>query len=79
MCYVVGKCSTEDVQNMGVYGHDGPNSTFLLLTLHRENVRRANGQRCRVGVDNNGTASLHHDVLSRLRGHSFRRSPYSGL
>lgn len=71
---LTGERSIEDLQNLGIYGHDGPDTALLSVTLHGSALRTALGQYRGLGIDHTRPTTVHYDVLSRLCRHTFQRS-----
>lgn len=68
-----GERSSENLQNMGIHGNDGPNSAVLPLQAHGSSLRPSMGQHRCMGFDYLRSATLHYDVLSRLCRHTLQR------
>lgn len=61
-----------DVQPVGFLWNDAPDTTFNGVGIHRETIRTPPRQHSSLDESNPGSTPLHHDVLPRLRYHSFR-------
>lgn len=71
-CLVVGERATEDIQNLGFHGNDGTNTVVTFLKAHGSKLWATLWQHRCMGIDHSGATVVHHDVLSRLRGHTFQ-------
>lgn len=59
---------------MGVYGHDGPDTIVICISVHGEALWAEMGQLGGVGLPHNGPTIMHNDVLPRLRNYALRQS-----
>ena len=60
---VPGERTAQDVQDLGLHGHDGADSALFCFEIHGKAVRSPVWQHRSVGIHHPGTTVGNHDVL----------------
>uniref|UniRef100_A0A8D8DZ35 (northern house mosquito) hypothetical protein n=1 Tax=Culex pipiens TaxID=7175 RepID=A0A8D8DZ35_CULPI len=63
----------QDLQDLGLYGHDGADSALVRVQVYGTELWSTARQHRRVGLDHPGATAGDHDVLPRLHDYALQR------